>query len=60
VSLSVYHLSLQGNGLLNTFPPERRIFGGVILYAVRVVSKEKRLFVLTRASYYSEDTVRQR
>jgi hypothetical protein len=32
-------LSLLGNGSVNMFPQQRRILGGVVLYAVCVVSK---------------------
>jgi hypothetical protein len=35
-------LSLLGNGSVNTFPRQRRIVEGVVFYAVRVVSKERR------------------
>jgi hypothetical protein len=40
VCRSVYPLSLLGNNSVNTFPHQRRIYGGVIFYAVRVI-KEK-------------------
>jgi hypothetical protein len=43
-------LSLLGNGLVNTFPRQRRIVGGIVFYAVRVVSKEIRQSVLPRTS----------
>jgi hypothetical protein len=43
-------LSLQGNGSVNTFPPQRRIVG-VVFYAVRVVSKESRRSVLPRTCF---------
>jgi hypothetical protein len=43
-------LSLLGNNSVKTFPQERRIVGGVVFYAVRVVSKESRRLVLPRTS----------
>jgi hypothetical protein len=43
-------LSLLGNGSVNTFPRQRRIVGGVLLYAICVVSKEIRRSVLHRTS----------
>jgi hypothetical protein len=44
-------LSLLGNGFVKTFPQQQRIFGDVVLFAVRAVSKESRRLVLTRTSY---------
>jgi hypothetical protein len=43
-------LPLQGNGLVNTFPRQRRIVGRIVSYAVHVVSKEIRRLVLPRTS----------
>jgi hypothetical protein len=43
-------LSLQGSGSVNTFPWQWRIVGGVIFYAVRVVSKESRRLILPKTS----------
>jgi hypothetical protein len=40
VGLFVHPLSLLGNGSVNTFPRQGGIVGGVVSYAVRVVSKE--------------------
>jgi hypothetical protein len=40
--------SLLGNNSVNTFPRQRRIVGGVVFYAVRVVSKQSRRLVLPR------------
>jgi hypothetical protein len=63
VPTCIYFISLLGNGSVNTFPPQRRIVGGVAFYAVRVASKEIRLLALPRISrfalscymlYYSE------
>jgi hypothetical protein len=38
------HLSLLGSNSEQTFPRQWRIVGGVVFYAVRVVSKENRQF----------------
>jgi hypothetical protein len=46
-------LSLLRNNSLKTFPRQRRIVGGVIFYAVRVVSKESRRSVLPRSSCFT-------
>jgi hypothetical protein len=43
-------LSLLGNISVKKFPRQRRIVRGVVLYAVRVVSKESRRLVLPRTS----------
>jgi hypothetical protein len=43
-------LSLLGNNSVKTFPRQRRIVGGIVFYAIRVVSKESRLLVLPRTS----------
>jgi hypothetical protein len=43
-------LSLQGKGSVNTFPWQRGIVEGVILYAIHVVSKESRRLGLARIS----------
>jgi hypothetical protein len=40
-------LSLLGNYWVNTFPRQRRIFGGVVFYEIHVVSKESRRLILT-------------
>jgi hypothetical protein len=40
VCLYVYSATLLGNSWINTFPRQRRIFGGVVFYAVHVASKE--------------------
>jgi hypothetical protein len=45
-------LSLLGNSSVNTFLRQRSIVGGVVFYAVHVVSKESRPLVLTRTSCY--------
>jgi hypothetical protein len=45
-------LSLLGNGSVNTFPRQREIVGGVVFYAVRVVSKGNRRLILPRTSCY--------
>jgi hypothetical protein len=50
VGLSVYPLLMLGNGSVNTFPRQRRINGGVVFYAVGVVSKESRRLVPIRTS----------
>jgi hypothetical protein len=50
VGLSVYPLSLLGNGSVNTFPRQRRIVGGMVFYAVHVISKESRRLVIPRTS----------
>jgi hypothetical protein len=47
-------LPLLGNGSVNTFSRQRRIVGGVVFCAVRVVSKESRRLVLTRTSFFPE------
>jgi hypothetical protein len=39
-------LSLLGNGSVNTFQRQRRIVGGIVFYAVRVLSKEGGRLVL--------------
>jgi hypothetical protein len=44
-------LSLIGDGSVNTFPRKGGIVGGVVFYAVRVVSKKSRQLVLTRTYY---------
>jgi hypothetical protein len=41
-------ISLLGNGLVDTFPWQRKIVGCIIFYAVRVVSKGSRLLVVPR------------
>jgi hypothetical protein len=41
VGVSIYPLSFLGNNSLKTFPRQRRIVGGVVFYAVRVLSKGK-------------------
>jgi hypothetical protein len=43
-------LLLLGYNSVNTFPRQRRIVGSVVVYAVRVVSKESRQLVLPRTS----------
>jgi hypothetical protein len=50
VGLSVFLLSLLGNGSVNTFLRPRRIVEGVVFYAVRVVSNESGRLVLPRTS----------
>jgi hypothetical protein len=52
VSVCVYLLSLLGDGSVKTFPRQQRIVGGVIFYAVRVISKESRRLVLPRCSCF--------
>jgi hypothetical protein len=47
-------LPLLGNGSVNTFPRQRGIVGGLVFYAVLVVSKESRRLLLTRASCFSK------
>jgi hypothetical protein len=44
-------LSLLGNNSIKTFPRQRRI-GGVVFYAVRVVSKENRRLILPMFRYF--------
>jgi hypothetical protein len=44
--------SLLGNSSVETLPRQRRIVGGIVLYAVRAVSKESRLLVLPSTSCY--------
>jgi hypothetical protein len=51
VGLSMYPVSLLGNGSVNTFPRQKGIVGHVF-YAVRVASKESRWLVLPRISYF--------
>jgi hypothetical protein len=49
---SVYPpLSLSGNNSVNTFPRQRRIVGGVVSYAVHVVSEKSRRLILYGTSY---------
>jgi hypothetical protein len=43
-------LSLLRNSSVKTSPRQRRIVGGVVFYAIRVVSKESRRLVLPRTS----------
>jgi hypothetical protein len=43
-------LSLQGSGLVNTFPWRQRILGGVVLCEVHVLSKGSRQLVLSKTS----------
>jgi hypothetical protein len=51
ISMGLYILlSLLGNNSEMTFPQQQRFFGGVIFYAVSVVSKERRQLVLPRSS----------
>jgi hypothetical protein len=45
------HLPLLDNNSVKTFPPHRRAVGGVVFYAVRVLSKESRRLVLPRTSF---------
>jgi hypothetical protein len=40
VCVSVYPLSLLGNGLVNMFLWRQRTVGGIIFYVVRVISKK--------------------
>jgi hypothetical protein len=47
---SVYPLTLLCNNSVKTFPRQRRIVGGFVLYAVSVVSKEIRGLILPRTS----------
>jgi molybdenum cofactor biosynthesis enzyme len=42
------HCISQQRRTVNTLPRQRKIVGGVIFYAVHVVSKESRLLVLTK------------
>jgi hypothetical protein len=51
-SIYIYPVSLPGNGLVNTFPRERGIVGGVIFYAILIVSKESMRLVLPRSSCF--------
>jgi hypothetical protein len=48
VSVSLYRL--LGNIWEKMFPRQRRIVGGVVFYAVRVVSNQSRLLILPRTS----------
>jgi hypothetical protein len=50
VGLPVFFLNGVANGSVNTFPRQRRIVGGVVFCAVRLVSKESRRLVLSRTS----------
>jgi hypothetical protein len=43
-------LLLLGNNSVKTFPRERKIVGGIVFYAVLVVSKESTRLVLPRVS----------
>jgi hypothetical protein len=43
-------LSLLGNGSVNRIPRQLRIIGGVVFYAICVVTKESKLLVLPRIS----------
>jgi hypothetical protein len=52
VGLSLYRSALLGSGSVNSYPRQQRIVGGVVFYAVRVVSKESGRLVLTRNSCY--------
>jgi hypothetical protein len=45
-------LSFLGNGSLNTFPRQRIIVRGLVFYALYVVSKESRRFVLPRTFWF--------
>jgi hypothetical protein len=45
-------ISLLGNNLVQTFPRQRRIVGGVVLCAVHVMSRESRRLILPRTSWY--------
>jgi hypothetical protein len=49
-SVCVSLLSLIGNGSVNTFPRQRGIIWNVVFCAVRVVSNECKLSVLSRTS----------
>jgi hypothetical protein len=44
-------LSLLSNASANTLPQQQKTFGGVVFYAVYVVSKESKQLVLPRTSY---------
>jgi hypothetical protein len=48
-------LSLVGNISVSTFPRQRRIVGGFVFYAIRVVSKESKWLVLCRTSCFTLD-----
>jgi hypothetical protein len=50
-------LSLLGNNSVKTFPRQRRIGGGVVFYAVGVVWKESRRFVLPKTSFLIYDSL---
>jgi hypothetical protein len=45
-------LSLLGNNSVKTFPRQQRIVGGIVFYAVRFVTKERRRAVLPRISFF--------
>jgi hypothetical protein len=49
---TVYPPTLLDNSSINKFPRQRRIVGGVVFSAVRVVSNESRRLVLTRTFCY--------
>jgi hypothetical protein len=49
-SVFVSPLSLLGNNSVKTFPRQRRIVGGVVFCAVRIVAKESGRFILPRTS----------
>jgi hypothetical protein len=55
----LYPLSLLGNDSVNMFP-QKRIVGGVVSYAVRVVLKESRRSLVTRISCYSSEYLLRR
>jgi hypothetical protein len=50
-------ISLLGNSFVMMFPRRRRIVGGVVFYAVRVVSKESRRLVHPRSFVGDESEI---
>jgi hypothetical protein len=52
VLVCVSLLWLLGNGSVDTFPQQQRIFGGVVFYAAHVVPKESRRLCLTKTSCF--------
>jgi hypothetical protein len=46
-------LSLLGNNSVKILPRERRIIGGIVFYAVRVVSKDSSRTVVPKTSCYT-------
>jgi hypothetical protein len=58
VDLYMHPLIVQDNGSVNTVPRQQRIVGGVVFYAVRIVSKESTQLVLPRTSCSKHSSLR--